>query len=142
MITYNTSVVRDGLIMHLDAANKKSYPGSGTIWKDLSGQGNNGTLINGVGYSTDNKGAMVFDGTDDYVSIPYDSSLKPTTAITIDSFYYPQDNGTSWTSLIQYPISSVSHTSPFFEWAIYLQMDNKRFHTRIDGIAYETLDNA
>jgi hypothetical protein len=49
-IFYNTSIARDGLVLHLDAANKKSYPGTGTTWKDLNGNGNNGTLINGVGY--------------------------------------------------------------------------------------------
>lgn len=35
-IAYNTSIVRDGLVLHLDAANVKSYPGSGTAWRDLS----------------------------------------------------------------------------------------------------------
>jgi len=29
-ISYNTSVVRDGLVLHLDAANPKSYPGTGS----------------------------------------------------------------------------------------------------------------
>lgn len=58
-------IVNDGLVLHLDAANSRSYPGSGTTWYDLSGLGNNGTLVNGVGYSTDNIGAMVFDGVDD-----------------------------------------------------------------------------
>lgn len=45
-ITYNTSIARSGLVLHLDAANPKSYPGSGTAWRDLSGNGNNGTLTN------------------------------------------------------------------------------------------------
>jgi hypothetical protein len=63
---HGANIVRDGLVLHLDAANPKSYPGTGTVWKDLSGSGNNGTLVNGVGYSTDNKGSMVFDGVDDY----------------------------------------------------------------------------
>lgn len=65
-IAYNTSIVRDGLVLHLDAANVKSYPGSGTAWNDLSGNGNNGTLVNGVGYSVDNNGSLIFDGVDDY----------------------------------------------------------------------------
>lgn len=46
-IVYNTSVVRSGLVLHLDAANVKSYPGSGTTWFDLSGNGNNGTIVSG-----------------------------------------------------------------------------------------------
>ena len=68
-ISYNTSIVRDGLVLHLDAANPKSYTGSGTVWKDLSGNGNNGTLVNGVGYNSANSGSMVFDGVNDYVSL-------------------------------------------------------------------------
>jgi hypothetical protein len=76
-IAYNTSIVRDGLVLYLDAANKKSYSGTGTVWKDLSGQSNNGTLVNGVGYSSDNKGAMAFDGVDDYVDSGEASFLGP-----------------------------------------------------------------
>jgi hypothetical protein len=38
----------------------QSYPGSGTTWSDLSGSGNNGTLVNGVGYSIDNSGFFGF----------------------------------------------------------------------------------
>jgi len=41
----------------------------GTVWTDLSGNGNNGTLVNGVGYSGDNFGSLVFDGVDDYVNV-------------------------------------------------------------------------
>lgn len=65
-IAYNTSIVRNGLVLHLDAANRKSYPGSGTIWGDLSGNGNNGTLVNGIGHAVTNNGSMVLDGIDDY----------------------------------------------------------------------------
>jgi hypothetical protein len=65
-ISYNTNIVRNGLVLHLDAANKKSYPGTGTSWFDLSGNGRNGTLLNGVGFSSDNKGAMIFDRINDY----------------------------------------------------------------------------
>jgi hypothetical protein len=41
----------------------------GTIWSDLSGRGNTGTLTNGVGYGNSNSGSFVFDGTNDYVTI-------------------------------------------------------------------------
>ena len=57
-----------GLVLHLDSANKNSYPGSGTTWTDLSGKGYNGTLTNGPTFSTDNKGVIVFDGSNDYVT--------------------------------------------------------------------------
>lgn len=75
-ISYNTSIVRNGLVLHLDAANKKSYPGTGTTWTDLSGLGNNGTLVNGVGYNSSNKGNFTFDGVNDFISIANSSSYK------------------------------------------------------------------
>jgi hypothetical protein len=51
----------NGLVLFLDAANTKSYPGSGTIWSDLSGSGNNATISNGS-YSSENGGVIVFNG--------------------------------------------------------------------------------
>lgn len=67
-LSHSPKIVTDGLVLCLDAANSKSYPGTGTTWTDLSGQGNNGTLVNGVGYSGDNLGSLSFDGVDDYVN--------------------------------------------------------------------------
>jgi hypothetical protein len=43
-IGYGPTVVTQGLVLALDAADRNSYPGSGTTWDDLSGNGNNGTL--------------------------------------------------------------------------------------------------
>ena len=48
------SIVTDGLVLALDAANHKSYPGSGTTWYDLSGNGNNGTLNCGPSFDFGN----------------------------------------------------------------------------------------
>lgn len=58
-------IVTSGLVLCLDAGNTKSYPGTGTAWTDLSGNGNNGTLTNGPTYSSANKGSIVFDGVND-----------------------------------------------------------------------------
>jgi hypothetical protein len=132
-ITYNPRTITDGLVLCLDAGNSKSYPGSGTTWTDLSGNGNNGTLVNGVGYNSSNGGSLTFDGVNDNVSILYNASLKPTTAITMEAFCYIQNNSTTWASLIQYPFNSASHTTTYFEWAIYLNMSSRLLHTRIDG---------
>jgi hypothetical protein len=65
---YVPDVVRDGLIFYFDAGEPSSYSGSGTTWSDLSGSGNNGTLVNGVSYSNTNGGTLSFDGVNDYVS--------------------------------------------------------------------------
>ena len=64
---HGASIVRNGLVLHLDAANKKSYPTTGTAWNDLSGNGRNGTLTNNPSYSSLNSGSIIFDGTDDFV---------------------------------------------------------------------------
>lgn len=39
-------IITDGLELYLDAGISASYPGTGTTWFDLSGNGNNGTLYN------------------------------------------------------------------------------------------------
>ena len=59
------NIVTDGLVLHLDAGRPESYTDGETTWRDLSGQGNNGTLVNGVGYNSDNGGSLVFDGVND-----------------------------------------------------------------------------
>jgi hypothetical protein len=62
---HGPKIVRDGLILNLDAADINSYPGSGTAWNDVSGNGFNGTLINGPTFSDR---SIVFDGTNDYMT--------------------------------------------------------------------------
>jgi len=64
---HSPNIVTDGLVLAWDAANPKSYPGSGTAVYDLSGNGNNGTLYNGTGFSTNYKGVFTFDGANDYI---------------------------------------------------------------------------
>jgi hypothetical protein len=59
--------ITNGLLLYWDAGNLDSYPGTGTTIYDLSGNGNNGTLVNGVGYNQTNGGVLTFDGVDDYV---------------------------------------------------------------------------
>jgi hypothetical protein len=68
------NIVRNGLVLYLDAGITNSYPGSGTTWFDLSGNSNNGTLTNGPSFSTLNGGYISFDGSNDYVTIPYSSN--------------------------------------------------------------------
>lgn len=66
------NIITDGLVLYLDTGYKNSYPGTGTIWTDLSGNNNNGSLLPSVGgptYNSANGGSLVFDGVDDYVNI-------------------------------------------------------------------------
>lgn len=50
-LSHSPSIVRDGLVLCLDAANTKSYSGSGATWNDLSGNSNNGTLTGSPTFS-------------------------------------------------------------------------------------------
>jgi len=70
-VAYNSRIVTDGLVLCLDAGNRKSYPGSEDIWTDLSGNGNTGTLNNmdGTNFNSSNGGSLTFDGTDEFVQI-------------------------------------------------------------------------
>jgi len=64
-------IVTDGLVLHLDAANRKSYPLTGSTWYDLSGNGNNATRYN----ATYSNNYFTFDGTDDFFVVPNNASV-------------------------------------------------------------------
>jgi hypothetical protein len=68
-LAHSPSIVMNGLVLCLDAGNTKSYPGSGTTWNDISGNGNHGSLINGVSYSSSNGGVLVTNGTNQYIDV-------------------------------------------------------------------------
>lgn len=79
--------VSSNLIRSYDINNRFSYNGSGTTLGDVSGNGVDGTLVNGVGYNSSNGGALVFDGNDDYVS--FSSGLSSTDNLTYEAWVNP-----------------------------------------------------
>jgi hypothetical protein len=89
----------------LDAANVKSYPGTGTTWSDLSGNGNNGTLTNGPTFDSNNVGSIVFDGVDDFAGLPYDSYWNENVFGTATNFsiecWYKPDLFMNWDTIIE-----------------------------------------
>jgi len=62
-------IVRTNLVSFLDAGNTSSYSGSGTTWTDLSGNSNNGTLVNGPTYTSASPTYILLDGSNDYVTL-------------------------------------------------------------------------
>ena len=113
---YSPKVITNGLVLHLDAANTRSYPGSGTAWNDLSRSGNNGTLVNGPTFSTNNGGNIVFDGVNDYVNcgIPSTLDFNGQKNITVSSWIYPTAATTSDANII----------TKAYQW--YLNFNNDR----------------
>lgn len=131
-ISYNTRIIREGLVLHLDAANVKSYPGSGTVWNDLSGNGNNGTLVNGPTYNSNNKGSIVFDGVNDYVSTNNFSLDFGIQSFTLCSWIKTANN-TQMGKIINkgqssaFPTGSKGYSLRFFDRALFSVGDGTTF---------------
>jgi len=99
-------IIENGLVLALDAADRNSYPGSGTTWTDLSGNGNNGTLVNGVGFDGGNGGSLSFDGTDDHIlgTIPSSTFTGPH---SICCWFY-RETVKQWSALFSNNVNTTS----------------------------------
>jgi hypothetical protein len=91
---HGASIHRNGLIMCLDAANIKSYPGTGTNWFNLNGSSNNATLVNSPSYTSGVNGYFTMDGVDDTITTPIPITSTP----ALSNFTYEV-----WTSLTAFP---------------------------------------
>jgi hypothetical protein len=113
-------IVTNGLVVSLDAADRNSYPTTGTTWTDLSGNGNNMTLTNGPTFNSNNGGFIVFDGSNDYAvktspsNIPNNQSAKTISAW----FYSSRDNNFQDTML--------ATNSGVFNAGVSLYVNNQR----------------
>lgn len=83
--SYNPKIITDGLVLCLDAANPKSYPGSGTTWTDIINQAVC-TLTNGPTFTSN---YFSFDNVDDYGSIAYQTSLNTPNGYSCEIWVYP-----------------------------------------------------
>jgi hypothetical protein len=88
-----------------------SYPGTGNVWYDLSGNNNNFTLYNGVGYSTDNGGCLSFDGSNDYASSSSNINLSSYDYVVVEVFY--KCNSTAAAMLFEHTSDWNSNTGGF-----------------------------
>jgi hypothetical protein len=99
-IAYNTSIVRSGLVVHLDAANVKSYSGTGTVWKDISGNGYNHNMINGAMLDNSGNGCIYFDAVNDKVErYPLPAYTVSTSTVTVSAWVKVDVFG-NWTNFI------------------------------------------
>lgn len=117
---HSPRIVTDGLVLCLDAANKRSYGGSGTTWTDLKG-GNNGTLTNmdSSNFSNDGAGSLTFDGSNEYVTfgtqalpsritVEFWVSLDTITGVHGNSFLIGHENSSNGSYRINYSNTSIS----------------------------------
>jgi hypothetical protein len=89
----SSNVITTGLKLHYDASDPNSYPGTGNIWYDLSGNNRNGTLVNNSSYNSSvGGGALSFNGTNQYISTTY----IPNPTCTISIWFYNNLNYSDW----------------------------------------------
>ena len=132
-VKYSPKIVTDGLVLALDAANTKSYPGSGTTWSDLSGNGNNGTLTNGPTFDSGNLGSISLDGVNDYVV--KDNRVMPA---TLYPFSYSGWFKTSRTGVVQSLITVLDRGVSNRFWTLLLQTNNTLIVERRNTTSYFT----
>lgn len=113
MLSHSPSIVTDGLVLCLDAANPRSYGGSGTNWGDLSGNGNNGTLVNGPTFNTGSLGSIQFDGVNDYAELNSDIILGE--SFTISILYKQTSTRSDWVRLFGHSNDTVDRY-----WGIWM----------------------
>lgn len=92
-------LIQDGLVLSLDAGNIKSYPSSGTTWRDLTANRNNGTLTNGPTFNNANGGSIVFDGSNDYTELGNILNVG-TSDFTIEAWFYKETKLNSFPKLV------------------------------------------
>jgi hypothetical protein len=109
-IAYNTSIAFNGLISFIDAANPRSYSGSGNTSYDISGFGSSFSLSN-ITYNSNNFGSFVFNGTSSFASMPYPSQIDTGSPITISLWAKWLTTGTT-TATIQTLVDNNYQTSP------------------------------
>jgi len=122
---YSPKIVTDDLTLMLNAENTRSYPGSGTVWNDLSGNGYNSTLINGPTFDSTGNSSISFDGSNDYVEvIPSGISSFATQTWTVDAWIKLDDIGVDNT-IFSYDYKD--HTDGYYSTHMRTTSSNKLF---------------
>jgi hypothetical protein len=98
-------IASEGLVFQLDAANFRSYSGSGlTTYAIVAGIG--ATLVGGVGFTTSNNGALTFDGSNDYIDVN-DFNFDFSGGLTICSFCRPTA-ASNWGRIVDFGLGQAN----------------------------------
>ena len=96
-------IITDGLVLCLDAADRKSYPGSGSIWYDRSGNSQNATLVNSPTFSSSYGGIFSFNGINNYLSFANQMSVSLSTGFSMGLWFKvpsSQINASAWNYIL------------------------------------------
>jgi hypothetical protein len=129
-------IVTNGLVLALDAADKNSYPGSGTVWTDLSGNSNTGTLVGSPTYSTSNSGILSFSGTGQYVNIPSSNvPLSNVAQFSYSSFVQFNTKSPYGNAFFSYGQNAVFTNDILFAWDVSVSKLFFQVNNGADGSA-------
>lgn len=128
-----SNIIRRGLVFYVDASSSESYIGSGTAWNDISGNGLASTLVNGPSYNSSNGGNIVFDGTNDYVSLGDSNVFKITNEVSVFS-WVNIDNTSGWDGIF----GASSDSGGFLHFQIYTGGINAYVYG--PNVGYDRLD--
>lgn len=125
-------IVTDGLVLNYDIAQLRSYPTIGTAVTDLSGSGYTGTLVNGVAFSSNNGGSLVFDGLNDRVSRT--TTINVGSDFTVSAWIFPTLLGT----IRRCVVGNSSNYSLTNGWTFSTGSNNSFFLSIGADVAYRT----
>ena len=114
-LSHSPTIVMDGILLSLDAANSRSYSGSGTTINNLTGS-ISGSMVNGVGFSSLNSGLFSFDGTNDAVILTSNPSLG--NQITVSVWVKLSDNTNFGWILGRENSYRILYTTSIFLWDV------------------------
>ena len=109
-----TPIVQSGLVLNLDASRTSSYTGTGTTWTDISGNSNNGTLVNGPVFGTASGGVITFDGINDYVDLGNPSTIQFTSTSAFSIGVWIKHTSTTPCNILSKQLNSV----PYNGWGL------------------------
>lgn len=99
-LSHSPKIVTSGLVLYLDAANTKSYAGTGTSWLDISGNNNTATLVSSPTYSSTDPKYFSFDASGKRATIGTPFGQAGQTTITIGYRRTEASSSTTWRTLL------------------------------------------
>jgi len=120
-INNNPKIVTDGLIFHVDSADKNCYGGSGTTVNDLSTSGLTSTFTNPSYSGSVNQGSFHYDGINKTITVPSSAITNLQNNFSYEVWFNKQGVGSvggSYDSIFQkegglsgYPVYGIRATS-------------------------------
>ncbi len=109
-LAHSPSIISDGLVFYLDAANTRSYSGAGFTVNNLCTSALGATLISGISFTSLNSGTLILNGTSHYINIPSSGFGISTESFTFNLFVKATNK--SSTNFLSF-LSNRQLTSPF-----------------------------